>query len=85
MDNLKLTMHTMINLLLLICIYGFSFNVSAETSPTTTAATTSDTRHQVIYNRDKDYACVQCHKQSKNTLHGTHGESAIAEIGREVK
>jgi cytochrome c-type protein NrfB len=87
MDNLKLTMHTMINLMLLICIYGFSFNVSAETSSNTLATTpnTPDTRHQVTFNRDKDYACVQCHKQSQQTLHGTHGESAIEKIGREVK
>ena len=87
MDNLKLTMHTMINLLLLICIYGFSFNVSAETSSSTSTKTanTDDTRHQVTFNRDKDYACVQCHKQSQKTLHGTHGENVIAKLGSEVK
>lgn len=89
MDKLKLAMHTMISLLLLICIYGFSFNVSAETSTDTTATATtpktSDTRHKVTSSRKKKSSCVRCHKKSQKTLHGTHGESAIAELGRELK
>jgi len=87
MDKLKLAMHTMISLLLLICIYGFSFNVSAETSTDTTATApkTSDTRSKVISRRKKKSTCVRCHKKSQKTLHGTHGQRVIEEIGREVK
>ena len=84
MDNAKLAITTIINSLLIICIYGFSSTVFAETSPPINAEKNS-TRHVVTYNRDSDYKCTQCHKDSKQALQGTHGEKAMKELGKELK
>ena len=81
MDNVKLTITTLINTLLILCVTGFSSTVSAETPPETNAQENS-TQHVVTYNRDSDYKCTQCHKDSKQALLGTHGEEAIKELGK---
>ncbi len=84
MDNAKLAVTTLINALLILCIYGFSSTVSAETSSPNKAEQNS-TRHVVTYNRDSDYKCTQCHKDAKQTLSGTHGEKAAEKLGKELK
>lgn len=84
MDNVKLAITTMINALLILCIYGFSSTVSAETAPQNNAEQNSS-QHVVTYNRDSDYKCTQCHKDSKQSLAGTHGEDATKKIGKELK
>jgi cytochrome c-type protein NrfB len=88
MGNVKLAIHTVLSFVFALCIFGLSFNVAADTSSAPEKAvesTTSDGRHVVTFNRDSDYACTQCHKQSKKTLHGTHGEKALEKIGRDLK
>lgn len=83
MGNIKLTIAMMLKYLLVLCLYGFSFNVAADTSET--AVQEVDTaRHKVSLIRDPDYKCTQCHKDAKQTLFGSHGEDAQAIIGREV-
>ena len=84
MDNVKLAITTIINSLLIICIYGFSPTALAEAPPINNAQENS-TRHVVTLTRDSDYKCTQCHKDSKETLAGTHGENAIEKLGKEVK
>ncbi|MCP4323552.1 MAG: cytochrome c nitrite reductase pentaheme subunit [Psychromonas sp.] len=84
MDNVKLTITTLINALLILCVYGFSSTVSAET-PHENSAQENSSRHVVTYNRDSDYKCTQCHKDAKEKLFGTHGEEATKKIGKELK
>ena len=84
MDNVKLAITTIINSLLIICIYGFSSTVLAEAPPASNVEENS-TRHVVTFTLDSDYKCTQCHKDSKQTLAGTHGENAFEKIGKEVK
>lgn len=84
MDNVKLAITTIINSLLIIGIYGFSSVALAEAPPTNKVEQNS-TRHVVTFNRDSDYKCTQCHKDSKETLAGTHGKKVIEALGKEVK
>ncbi|MEI6897403.1 MAG: cytochrome c3 family protein [Psychromonas sp.] len=84
MDNVKSAITTIINALLILCLYGFSSTVSAETSPQNTAQQ-NNTRHVVTYNRDSDYKCTQCHKDSKQALLGTHGDDVMQQSGGEIK
>jgi len=84
MDNVKSAISRIINVMLILCIYGLSSTVSAET-PAQENAQKDNTRHVVTYNRDSDYKCTQCHKDSKQALQGTHGEKVIEKLGKEVK
>ncbi|MCW8344550.1 cytochrome c nitrite reductase pentaheme subunit [Vibrio sp. ZSDZ65] len=83
MGNVKLTITIMLQALLAFSIYGFSLNAFADDAalPTKGAA---EERYKVELIRDKDYKCIQCHKDSKQTLSGSHGEDAISIIGKEV-
>ncbi|GAB2665967.1 cytochrome c nitrite reductase pentaheme subunit [Vibrio panuliri] len=82
MANIKLTIVMMLKLFLTLCLYGYSLHAVAESS--TIEATPQSMRHEVTLFRDKDYKCIQCHKDSKQTLLGSHGEQAHLELGREV-
>lgn len=85
MGNVKLAIRTTISFLLFICIYGFNFSVTAESPERSATNASADSRHEVTFNRDSDYACTQCHKDSKETRQGTHGEKVVKEIGRDLK
>ncbi|QUM76817.1 cytochrome c nitrite reductase pentaheme subunit [Moritella sp. 24] len=85
MGNVKLAIRTTISFLLFICIYGFNFSVTAESSNSQNLGVNTDGRHEVTFIRDSDNACTQCHKDSKETRQGTHGEKVVAEIGRDLK
>lgn len=85
MGNVKLAIRTTISLLLFMCIYGFNFSVTAESLDRSNLEASTDSRHEVTFNRDSDYACTQCHKDSKETRQGTHGEKAAIELGRDIK
>ena len=82
MGNIKLAIVIMLKSLLAFCLYGYSIHALAD-SPTVDSVTDS-ARHEVELIRDKDYKCVQCHKDSKDTLFGSHGEKAHQVLGREV-
>ncbi|MFA0568989.1 MAG: cytochrome c nitrite reductase pentaheme subunit [Vibrio gallaecicus] len=82
MGNIKLAIVIMLKSLLAFCLYGYSIHALAD-SPTVDSVTDS-ARHEVELIRDKDYKCVQCHKDSKDTLLGSHGEKAHKALGREV-
>ncbi|MCK6265458.1 cytochrome c nitrite reductase pentaheme subunit [Vibrio sp. ZSDE26] len=81
MGNIKLAMVIMLKSLLVFCLYGYSLHAGADTSTLQSEDTSG--RHEVTLIRDKDYKCVQCHKDSKETLAGSHG-GAHKKIGREV-
>ncbi|MFA0441855.1 cytochrome c nitrite reductase pentaheme subunit [Vibrio sp. 10N.286.49.C2] len=83
MGNVKLTITIMLQALLAFSFYGFSLNAFADDAafPQEGAA---QQRYKVELIRDKDYKCVQCHKDSKQTLAGSHGEDAMAALGKEV-
>ncbi|MBE8577910.1 cytochrome c nitrite reductase pentaheme subunit [Vibrio sp. OPT18] len=81
MGNIKLAIVIMLKSLLAFCLYGYSIHAVAEPAVTPVG---ESTRHEVELIRDKDYKCVQCHKDSKETVLGSHGESAHALLGREV-
>ena len=85
MGNVKLAIRTTISFLLFICIYGFNFSAAAESPDRSVINANTDSRHEVTFNRDSDDACTQCHKDSKETRQGTHGEKVVAEIGRDLK
>lgn len=85
MGNVKLAIRTTISFLLFICIYGFNFSAAAESPDHSVINASTDSRHEVTFNRDSDNACTQCHKDSKETRQGTHGEKVVAELGRDLK
>lgn len=82
MGNIKLAIVIMLKSILAFSFYGYSFSAIADTSVATEA--TDSSRFQVELIRDRDYKCVQCHKDSKETLSGSHGEDAHKILGREV-
>ncbi|MFC5077702.1 Cytochrome c-type protein NrfB precursor [Vibrio thalassae] len=82
MGNVKLTMAIMLQALLALTLYGYSLNALADHA--TLAKEGGAQRHKVELIRDKDYKCLQCHKDSKKTLAGSHGETAVDSIGSEL-
>ncbi|WP_038177116.1 MULTISPECIES: cytochrome c nitrite reductase pentaheme subunit [Vibrio] len=82
MGNIKLAMVIMLKSLLAFCLYGYSLHAVADTS--TLQSEEPLARHEVTFIRDKDYKCIQCHKDAKQTLAGSHGEEAHKALGREV-
>ncbi|MEF1254128.1 cytochrome c nitrite reductase pentaheme subunit [Vibrio sp. M260112] len=82
MGNIKLAIVIMLKSLLAFCLYGYSLHAVADTSTVQSEGTSA--RHEVTLIRDKDYKCIQCHKDSKQTLAGSHGEDALKKLGREV-
>ncbi|ODS10714.1 cytochrome c nitrite reductase pentaheme subunit [Vibrio scophthalmi] len=82
MGNIKLAIVIMLKLFLSLCLYGYSLHAVADTIAV--ESPTSSARHEVTLNRDKDYKCIQCHKDSKQTLSGSHGETAHQALGRDV-
>ncbi|MCG9748912.1 cytochrome c nitrite reductase pentaheme subunit [Vibrio brasiliensis] len=82
MGNIKLAIVIMLKSILAFCLYGYSLHAVADTSTVQSEATSA--RHEVTLIRDKDYKCIQCHKDSKDTLSGSHGEDAHKILGREV-
>ena len=82
MGNIKLAIVIMLKSILAFCLYGYSLHAVADTSTLQSEDTSG--RHEVTLIRDKDYKCIQCHKDSKETLMGSHGEDAHNIIGREV-
>ncbi|MDK9740138.1 cytochrome c nitrite reductase pentaheme subunit [Vibrio sp. D404a] len=81
MGNIKLAIVIMLKSLLAFCLYGYSIHAVADSSEITS---TESTRHEVELIRDKDYKCVQCHKNAKETLFGSHGTDAHNIVGREI-
>lgn len=82
MGNIKLAIVIMLKTLLAFCLYGNSVHAFADSNVATTASDSA--RHEVELIRDKDYKCVQCHKDSKETLFGSHGEESHKILGRDV-
>jgi len=82
MGNIKLAIVMMLKFILSSCLYGYSLHAVADTSAI--EASPQATRHEVTLTRDKDYKCIQCHKDSKETLLGSHGEEAHKSLGRDV-
>ncbi|NRF62714.1 cytochrome c nitrite reductase pentaheme subunit [Vibrio coralliilyticus] len=83
MGNIKLAIVIMLKTILAFCLYGYSLHAVAADSSAPTAEESS-TRHEVTLIRDKDYKCIQCHKDSKESLQQSHGENAHEILGREV-
>jgi len=82
MGSFKLTIAIMLKLLFAFCLSGYSLHAIADES--VIADKSSPARHEVTLIRDRDYKCTQCHKDSKETLSGSHGENAHESLGREV-
>lgn len=75
MGNIKLAIVIMLKTILAFCLYGYSLHAVAADS-SAPIAEESSTRHEVTLIRDKDYKCIQCHKDSKESLQQSHGENA---------
>ncbi|MGR5094743.1 cytochrome c nitrite reductase pentaheme subunit [Vibrio maritimus] len=75
MGNVKLTMVMMLQTLLAFILCGYSLNALADDAALVKEG--DSTRHKVELIRDKDYKCIQCHKDSKQTLAGSHGENVV--------
>ncbi|MBW3694797.1 cytochrome c nitrite reductase pentaheme subunit [Vibrio sp. T187] len=82
MGNIKLAIVIMLKTLLAFCLYGNSIYAIADSD--VTQVNQESTRHEVELIRDKDYKCVQCHKEAKDTLFGSHGEESHKILGRDV-
>ncbi len=79
MDNLKLTMATMLKTVLMLCLCGFSLQTLAESDPADFGK-----QHEVMPQRNPDYKCIQCHKDAQETLRQSHGEGVIDVVGRNI-
>lgn len=87
MGNLKLTLRTVMTLLFVSCIYGFSLTASAEVPTISVPAAeqvNADGKYIVHQIRDKDYACVRCHKTSKIKLQGTHSKKTLKAFSKQL-
>ncbi len=82
MGNIKLAIVIMLKSILAFCLYGHSLHAVADTS--TAQPEGKSTRHEVTFIRDKDYKCIQCHKDSKQTLMGSHGSEAQKVLDRTI-
>lgn len=82
MGNTKLTISIMLKLLLVLCSFGYSIHVYAQMPLEPEASSVS--RHIVEITRDKDMKCIQCHKEAKHSLHGSHGENVLKKRGSEI-
>ncbi|OBT13251.1 cytochrome c nitrite reductase pentaheme subunit [Vibrio sp. UCD-FRSSP16_10] len=82
MGNIKLTIATLLRIFIASCLFGYSINALANDGVPSNSATSE--RFKVEFTRDKDYKCTQCHKDSKHTLAGSHGQNVIDKIGKEV-
>ncbi|MFV0449401.1 MAG: cytochrome c nitrite reductase pentaheme subunit [Vibrio sp.] len=80
MGNFKLAIVIMLKSVLAFCLYGYSLYAVADDP----VIEKSVTRHEVTFIRDKDYKCTQCHKDSKETLLGSHGEDSHQTLGRDI-
>ncbi|MDG2898609.1 cytochrome c nitrite reductase pentaheme subunit, partial [Vibrio parahaemolyticus] len=82
MGNIKLTIETMLKLLFVFAIYGFSIAAHATSSEPIEGAQAE--RHQVELIRDRDYKCLQCHKDAKETLNLSHDSQALLSQGKQL-
>jgi len=80
MGNIKLAIVIMLKSLLAFCLYGYSLHAVADTS--TVQSEDKSARHEVTLIRDKDYKCIQCHKDSQQTIHQTHTTEKFEQIGK---
>ncbi len=83
MGNIKLTIVIMLKSIIAFCLCGYSLHAVADTLLTAQPEDNSK-RHEVTLIRDKDYKCIQCHKDSKQTLSGSHGEKVHHILDREL-
>lgn len=80
MGNIKLAIVIMLKSLLAFCLYGYSLHAVADTS--TVQSEEKSARHEVTLIRDKDYKCIQCHKDSQKSIHQTHTPEKFEKIGK---
>ncbi|HHF3196158.1 TPA: cytochrome c nitrite reductase pentaheme subunit [Vibrio diabolicus] len=82
MGNIKLTIETMLKFLFIFAIYGFFTAAHATSSEPVEGAQAE--RHQVELIRDRDYKCLQCHKDAKDTLNLSHDSQALLSQGKQL-
>lgn len=58
-----------------LCFWGISLTVAtaSEKDLVQTSARSNTKQFEVSFQRDPNYACIQCHKKEENKLLGTHG------------
>ncbi|MGF1727012.1 cytochrome c nitrite reductase pentaheme subunit [Photobacterium nomapromontoriensis] len=90
MATYKVALNSVVTLFVAMCIWGFSINVAADSQPAEATSVSSSVssqelgRHVVEFNRDRDYACTQCHKDEKDTLKGAHSDAIHAQTNRNI-
>lgn len=82
MGKIKLAIAIMLKSLLALCLYGYSLHAVAQSQETEVVP--SSARHEVSLQRDKDYKCIQCHKDAKQTLWESHGKLVTEDLGRDI-
>ncbi len=82
MGNIKLAIVIMLKSIIAFCLCGYSLHAVADTL--TVQPEDKSERHEVTFIRDKNYKCIQCHKDSKQTLSGSHGEEVHNILDREL-
>lgn len=68
-----------------VLLTGFhSTLANAEDSTPVASNAESTSKHVVTFTRDRDYACLQCHKDDENPLKGKHATAINPHNSREV-
>ncbi|OAN13726.1 cytochrome c nitrite reductase pentaheme subunit [Photobacterium jeanii] len=86
----KMAVSAITTCLVVLGMTGFSLSVAAdsEKQPVTTQAAPSlsspATEHVVTFIRDRNYACTQCHKDSKDALLGAHASAIHSQTNRNI-
>lgn len=92
MSNRRLTIAIIMKSLLILCLYGFSFNnaIAADGASASKAETATATKavkkvkKSTRKRRDKDAKCLKCHNSARVTQHETHGQAATDILGKPV-
>ncbi|PKF49037.1 cytochrome c nitrite reductase pentaheme subunit [Enterovibrio nigricans] len=75
MSNIKVNLSWLATLFTVLCLWGISLHVASESKDSTVdSVSTPALQHEVTFQRNPDYACVQCHKDEENKLAGAHND-----------
>lgn len=85
MDSIKKTIAKLLEVILITAALVFSFNASASSQGNNTESVIQKTdKAQVVFQRDKNYACTQCHKDGHDVLLGQHAKALNEKTGRNI-
>ncbi|WP_027697322.1 cytochrome c nitrite reductase pentaheme subunit [Vibrio litoralis] len=85
MDSIKKTIAKLSGMFLILVALVFSFNALATSQGNTAEPNLKKTDEaHVSFQRDKNYACTQCHKDEHDVLLGQHAKALNEKTGRNI-